>query len=139
VQVLGEDHPSTLTAMCELAETLNELGKLSAARELVEKALELGRGPLGPGPEHPRGEDHPITLAAKACLAAVLRSEGALVAARKLQEEVVGAFRELLGPGHRLAVAASKALADTLAKQNEQLPALPHISLYIDGPVQESP
>jgi tetratricopeptide (TPR) repeat protein len=118
-RVLGVDHPCTLTTMCELAETLAALGKVGAARRRVEKALELGRGALGPGPTHP------ITLAAKACLGAGLCSEGALAETRKLQEEVLAACRERLGPVHRLAVAAVAALDETVCQHNTQLLGLP--------------
>jgi tetratricopeptide (TPR) repeat protein len=120
-RVLGADHPCTLTTMCELAQTLSALGKLGAARGRVEKALELGKGALGPGPTHP------ITLAAKACLGNVLRSEGALAEARQLEEEVLAAYRERLGPGHHLTVAAMAALDETVFRQNRQLLGLPRL------------
>jgi hypothetical protein len=53
-RVLGEEHPSTLISMNNLAETLRALGETSGARELHEEVLSVRRRVLG--------EEHPSTL-----------------------------------------------------------------------------
>jgi hypothetical protein len=60
-QILGEQHPETLTAMVNLAGTYRNQGKWDEAMELQEKVLGLTKQILG--------ERHPDTLAAMANLA----------------------------------------------------------------------
>ncbi|RAO31166.1 hypothetical protein ONO23_03992 [Micromonospora noduli] len=43
-RVLGEEHPSTLTAMNNLANALNDMGELAEARRLREQVLKCAAG-----------------------------------------------------------------------------------------------
>jgi hypothetical protein len=54
-EILGEDHPDTLTAAANLAATLRAMGDYPAARGLFENVLARSREILG--------EDHPHTRA----------------------------------------------------------------------------
>jgi len=60
-QILGEQHPDTLTAMANLASTYLNQGKWDEAMGLQEKVLALTKQILG--------EQHPDTLRAMANLA----------------------------------------------------------------------
>ncbi|KAB8255448.1 Tetratricopeptide repeat-domain-containing protein [Aspergillus pseudonomiae] len=51
-QVLGPEHPGTLTSMANLAYTWNLLGKAQDALALMEKCVELRRNVLGPDNPH---------------------------------------------------------------------------------------
>ena len=67
-QVLGEDHPDTLTSASRLAADLRELGEYQQARGLDEDTLARRRRVLG--------DDHPDTLTSANNLAADLRPLG---------------------------------------------------------------
>ncbi|WP_232425053.1 FxSxx-COOH system tetratricopeptide repeat protein [Pseudofrankia inefficax] len=107
-EILGEDHPDTLTSAANLASTLGELGQgdYAAARELAEDVLARRRQVLG--------EDHPDTLTAMADLAVTLRSLGDYAAARGLAQDVLARRREVLGEDHPDTLTAGAGLAATL-------------------------
>lgn len=65
---LGEQHPSTLTSMNNLALVLSEQGQYSEAEALHRQTLELYKRVLG--------EQHPSTLISINNLASVLRAQG---------------------------------------------------------------
>jgi hypothetical protein len=75
---LGEDHPSTLVAKGNLAESLRMSGELMEARELFEEVLAGMRRVLG--------KDNPATLAAGKALARTLRALGQPAAAQDPEE-----------------------------------------------------
>jgi DnaJ-domain-containing protein 1 len=62
-QLLGEEHPNTLTAMNNLAQTLSAQGDLAGARQMQEQVPAASRQLLG--------EEHPDTLTAMNNLASV--------------------------------------------------------------------
>ena len=105
-RVLGLEHPSTLTAMHNLANTLRELGELQLARELGEEILDIQRRVLGP--EHP---GHWISVGN---LASTLWALGEFQHAWELSEEVLETQRRVLGPEHPSTLAAMAELAGTL-------------------------
>jgi tetratricopeptide (TPR) repeat protein len=65
---LGEQHPSTLTSMKNLALVLSEQGQYIEAEALHRQTLELYKRVLG--------EQHPSTLISINNLASVLRAQG---------------------------------------------------------------
>ena len=77
-QVLGEEHPDTLTSMNNLAVTLHSQGDLAGARELLGRVLEGRRRVLG--------EAHPDTLAGLHNLAMVLKAQGDHSGVQELDE-----------------------------------------------------
>ncbi len=110
-RLLGEEHPDTLTAMNNLAQTLNAQGDLAGARKLEEQALAASR--------RLPGEEHPDTLRAMNNLAQMLKAQGDLAGARKLQEQVLAASRRLLGKKHPDTLTAIHNLAQTLYAQGD--------------------
>jgi len=100
---LGEEHPSTLTTVNDLAVTLYAQGEVARARMFQEQVLEERRRLLG-------GE-HSDTLSTMNCLAVTLYRQGDLVGARQLQEQVVEARRRLLGEEHPSTLRAMTELA----------------------------
>jgi hypothetical protein len=110
-RVLGPEHPDTLTAALNLAETLWAQGDLASARKLQEEALEARRRLLGP--------EHPHTLTAMGNLGLTLKRQGDLAGARVLEEKTLGGLRRLLGPGHADTLTAMGNLAATLLAQGD--------------------
>ncbi|MBF0325545.1 MAG: tetratricopeptide repeat protein [Alphaproteobacteria bacterium] len=104
--LLGPDHPDTLTSMNNLADTLYAQGDLDSAREMEEQVLAARRRILAP--------DHPDILASMNNLAGTRSAQGDLTGARELQEQVLAAFRRILGPDHPSTLASMNNLANTL-------------------------
>jgi hypothetical protein len=109
--VLGEAHPDALSAMNNLANTLNAQGDLAGARKLQEQVLVTRRRGLG--------EAHPDTPTAMNNLAGTLNAQGDLAGPRKLQEQVLAALRGVLGDEHPNTLAAINNLANTLNAQGD--------------------
>ena len=114
-RVLGQEHPNTLTAMNNLAQTLGAQGDHAAARKLEEQVLEARRRVLG--------QEHPDTLTAMNNLAQTLGAQGDHAAARKLQEQVLEARRRVLGQEHPNTLTAMNNLAQTLGPQGDHAAA----------------
>jgi hypothetical protein len=90
--MLGEDHPDTLTASNNLAANLRALGEHEQARQLNEDTLTHRRRVLG--------DDHPFTLLSATSLAIDLRNLGEHQRARQLQEASLARCRRVLGDDH---------------------------------------
>ncbi|KAF8339286.1 hypothetical protein F5887DRAFT_1137130 [Amanita rubescens] len=89
---LGDNHPSTLSSISDLASTYNSQGKLDDAETLQMEIIDARKAELGP--------DHPGTLASMANLASTYWKQGRWDEAEKLQEEMMNAIRGKLGPNH---------------------------------------
>lgn len=110
-QVLGEQHPETLTAMGDLASTYRNQGKYSVAAELQESVLAARKKVLG--------EQHPETLTAMSDLAWMYRNQGKYSLAAELQESVLAARKEVLGERHPDTLTAMNSLALTYWNQGK--------------------
>jgi tetratricopeptide (TPR) repeat protein len=110
-RVLGAEHPDTLTAIGNLAETLLALGDLDRARSLQEQALDVMRRVLG--------AEHPDTLRSMGNLAGMLWAQGDLNRARDLEEQVLDVTRRVLGEEHPNTLTSMGNLADTLRAQGD--------------------
>jgi TIR domain/Tetratricopeptide repeat len=110
-RLLGKEHPDTLEAMLNLAQTLEAQGDLAGARKLGEQALEASVRLLG--------KEDPHTLMATNNLAGTLQAQGDLTGARKLQEQVLEARGRLLGKEHPDTLRAMNNLAGTLQAQGD--------------------
>jgi tetratricopeptide (TPR) repeat protein len=66
-RILGDEHPSTISAMSNLANTLGDQGHLEEAAKMYKEALEKARRTLG--------EDHPTTKLVTHNLAIVVRPQ----------------------------------------------------------------
>jgi uncharacterized protein (DUF2267 family) len=91
-QLLGPEHPETLTSLSNLALTMQALGDLAGAQDVNQRVLEARRRLLGP--------EHPHTLTSMSNLAGTLQALGDLAGARELHQQVLDAYRRRLGPKH---------------------------------------
>jgi tetratricopeptide (TPR) repeat protein len=105
-RVLGDDHPDTLTAMGNLAQTLYAMGDLVGARRYQEQTLD--------GLKRVLGDDHPDTLTAMGNLAGTLKAMGDLVGARRYEEQTLAVRKRVLGDDHPSTLTAMNNLAGTL-------------------------
>jgi len=118
ISAQGEEHPDTLKARNNLAETLRAQGDLAGARQHQEQVLAACRRLLG--------EEHPNTLTARLNLALTLHAQGDLAGARQQQEQVLAARRRLLGEEHPDTLRARNNLAATLQAQGDLAGARQH-------------
>ncbi|PVH90208.1 hypothetical protein DM02DRAFT_636994, partial [Periconia macrospinosa] len=79
-RILGEEHPSTISAMSNLANTLGEQGQFDEAAKMKREVLEKRRRILG--------EEHLDTISAMNNLAVTLEDQGQLNEAAKMKKEV---------------------------------------------------
>ncbi|MEH6374508.1 tetratricopeptide repeat protein [Streptomyces sp. KLMMK] len=110
-RVLGENHPSTLASLNNLAALLQDQGELKKARALHERVWSFYR--------RTRGEDHPRTLTSLNNLAAVLQDQGELETARTFHAHILYARERTLGPDHPSTLASLNNLAAVLQDQGE--------------------
>jgi TIR domain-containing protein/tetratricopeptide repeat protein/NB-ARC domain-containing protein len=110
-EVLGDDHPDTLTSASNLAAVLTQMRMHDRARQLNEDTLARRRAVLG--------EDDPDTLWSASNLAIDLRSLGELDRARQLNEETLARRRRVLGDDHPDTLWSASNLAFDLAELGE--------------------
>jgi hypothetical protein len=102
-RILGEEHPSTISAMNNLANTLGEQGQLDEAAKMLQEVLEKRRRILG--------EEHPDTISAMNNLASTLGEQGQLDEAMALLEVAVQRMKRIHGNEHPHTRIASSTLA----------------------------
>jgi TIR domain-containing protein/tetratricopeptide repeat protein len=110
-EVLGPDHPDTLTAATSLTLALFSIGEGELARALGEDTLRRCRGVFGP--------DHPTTLDAAAALTVALIGIGEAEPTRALGEDTLQRCRRLLGPDHPTTLVTAAALTSALVTLGE--------------------
>ncbi|SDZ20852.1 Tetratricopeptide repeat-containing protein, partial [Geodermatophilus africanus] len=113
--VLGPDHPHTLTAASRLTLDLMRLGKAQPADLLGEDTLRRCRQVLGP--------DHPTTLGMAATLIDVLSALGEAEPARALGEDTLQRSRRMHGPDHPTTLRAAATLTGALVGLGKAEPA----------------
>lgn len=91
-QVLGPEHPDTLTSTANLASTYWDQGQLNEAEELGVQVLELQKQVLGP--------EHPDTLTSMAKLAYIWESLERVQDALALLKECVQLRTKILSQDH---------------------------------------
>ncbi|KAJ7479582.1 hypothetical protein FB451DRAFT_1031617 [Mycena latifolia] len=104
-ELLGEEHPNTLSAMANLAVTLSALGQSSKAEELKTIVLDKRR--------QIQGENHPDMLIAMANLAVTFSALGQFSKAEELGTIVLDKHRQILGEDHPDTLLAMANLAVT--------------------------
>ncbi|KAF8179801.1 hypothetical protein K438DRAFT_1938399 [Mycena galopus ATCC 62051] len=104
-EILGDDHPDTLTAMNNLADTYHCLGRFEDAEQLQVVVLEKRRKILS--------EEHPDTLRAINNLGSTYHCLGRFDKAEKLKLVVLEKQRKLLGLEHLDTLTTMKNLAKT--------------------------
>ena len=90
--VLGPDHPDTLTVRNNLAGAYDSVGRFGEAIELFEQVLAEYERVLG--------ADHPDTLTVRNNLAGAYKSAGRFGEAIELFEQVLAERERVLGPDH---------------------------------------
>jgi tetratricopeptide (TPR) repeat protein len=125
---LGDDHPRTLTAMGNLAETWRAIARHDEARGLQEQVLEGRRRTLG--------AEHPDTLTAMNNLAGTLRDLGATQQARSLFEQVLSYRKRVLGDEHPDTLTAMNNLAGSLWDLGDLAHARTLLEQVVDGRVR---
>ena len=113
--LLGDEHPSTLTSMNDLALTYYHQGKLQEAADLQEQVLEKRRRILG--------EEHLATLMAMNNLAGMYQVQGRNADAAEIQEEVLEKQRQILGEEHPYTLTTMHNLAMTYQAQGRNADA----------------
>ncbi|KAG8701839.1 hypothetical protein FRC09_005110 [Ceratobasidium sp. 395] len=108
-EVLGDEHPGTLTAMSNLADTYSDQGLHKQAETLRMQVLEGG--------ERVHGDDHHDTLTAMSNLASTYRKQGLHKQAETLEVQVLEGRKRALGDEHPDTLTAMSNLATTYRKQ----------------------
>jgi len=106
----GEEDPSTLAALNNLALLLNSMGDAEQAERLYRQALDAQRRVLG--------EAHPDTISSKGNLAQLLLDRGSYDEAAPLVEEVLALRRRQLGPNHPDTITSITNAARVAQEQN---------------------
>ena len=106
-RLLGEEHPKTINAMNNLANTYASLGKYADAEKLHNQVLDMRNRLLG--------KEHPKTISAMKNLANTYASLGKYADAEKLEIPVLDMRNRLLGEEHPDTISAMNNLANTSA------------------------
>ena len=115
-KVLGEEHPSTLTSMANLASTYRNQGRWKEAEELEVQVMETRKRVLG--------EEHPDTLTSMANLASTYRNQGRWKEAEELEVQVMETSLRVLGEEHPDTLTSMANLAFTWKGQGRGAEAL---------------
>ncbi|KAK3937089.1 hypothetical protein QBC46DRAFT_417131 [Diplogelasinospora grovesii] len=108
-ELLGEEHPSTLTSMANLAAVYRDQGRWEEAELLGVQVVETRKRVLG--------EEHPDTLTSMANLASTYRDQGRWEEAELLGVQVVEARKRVLGEEHPSTLTSMANLATVYADQ----------------------
>ncbi|KAB5513496.1 hypothetical protein GE09DRAFT_1179745 [Coniochaeta sp. 2T2.1] len=108
-ELLGEEHPSTLTSMGNLASTYREQGRWKEAESLQAEDLDICSRVLG--------EEHPDTLTSMGNLALTCSNQGRWNEAESLGVQVMDARKRVLGEEHPLTLISMGNLALTYSGQ----------------------
>jgi tetratricopeptide (TPR) repeat protein len=104
-ELLGEEHPDTLTSMANLASTYCNQGRWKEAEELGVQVMETRK--------RVSGEEHPDTLTSIANLASIYRNQGRWKEAEELQAKELSICSRVLGEEHPSTLTSIANLAST--------------------------
>jgi tetratricopeptide (TPR) repeat protein len=110
-EILGEEHPDTISAMSNLAIVLGNQGQLKEAAAIQKEVLAKRNRILG--------EEHLDTIAAMGNLANTLGDQGQLKEAAAIQKEVLAKMKRILGEEHPSTILVMSNLAITLGEQGQ--------------------
>jgi tetratricopeptide (TPR) repeat protein len=108
-KILGQEHPSTLASIANLATTYWNQGRWKEAEDLEVQVVEMRKRVLG--------AEHPETLASIANLATTYRNQGRWKEAEDLEVQVVEMLKRVLGAEHPSTLASIANLATTYWNQ----------------------
>jgi tetratricopeptide (TPR) repeat protein len=109
--LLGEEHPSTLDSMYNLASVLDDQGKYKEAETMHREELELCQKILG--------KEHPSTLMSTNNLAIVLKNQGKYKEAEIMHRRALELRQTILGKEHPSTLESMNNLAIVLENQGE--------------------
>ncbi|KAI2919241.1 hypothetical protein CBS147320_8602 [Aspergillus niger] len=110
-QVLGPEHPDTLTSISNLASTYWNQGRWKKAEELIVQVLELRKQVLG--------LEHPDTLTSMGNLASTYMNQEQWKKAEELEVQVLELRKQVLGPEHPDTLTSMANLAVTYSNQEQ--------------------
>ena len=110
-EILGEENPSTLMSMNNLAVVLTGQGKYEQAEEMHRQALGLSETVLG--------KEHPATLTSMNNLATVLSNQGKYEQAEEMHRQALGLRETVLGKEHPDTLTSMNNLAVVLSDQGK--------------------
>jgi len=116
-QILGKDHPLTLTIGNDLAIAIKQGGDAKAALKLQEELVAAHQQGLG--------SDHPDTLSARINLGNFHSEIGDTAQAETIYRDVLERRNRVLGPQHILTLSTKASLATFLAGIGKPAEALP--------------
>jgi tetratricopeptide (TPR) repeat protein len=116
-QVLGADHPDTLTAQTNLAHAYRAVGRTAEAIPLLERTLTDRERILGP--------DHPSTLSSRNNLATAYQDAGRTAEAIPLLERTLTDRERILGPDHPSTLSSRNNLATAYQDAGRTAEAIP--------------
>ncbi|KAK4243173.1 kinesin light chain 3 [Corynascus novoguineensis] len=108
-EVLGEEHPDTLTSMADLASTYRNQGRWKEAESLEVQVMETSLRVLE--------EEHPDTLTRMGNLASTFWNQGRWKEAELLFVQVMETFKRVLGEEHPNTLTSMANLASTYWNQ----------------------
>ena len=114
--ILGEEHPSTLSSMANLASTYRNQGRWKEAEELEVRVMETRKRVLG--------EEYPDTLTSMANLAAIYRNQGRWKEAEELEVRVMETTKRVLGEEHPDTLSSINNFAFALKDKGEDKKAI---------------
>src|ERR1700722_368582 len=110
-ELLGREHPDTLTSMSNLAEVLSDQGQYEQAEEMHRQALGLRETVLG--------HEHPSTLTSMNNLAGGLSRQGKYDQAEEMHRQALRLRQRVLGKEHPHTLESMDNLAETLSYQGK--------------------
>src|SRR5262249_11558165 len=114
---LGDDHPSTLTSMNNLASVYHATGQIEKALPLYEATLPLMKAKLG--------ADHPLTITLMNNLASAYSAAGQLDKAVPISNATLQLANAKLGADHPLTLSSMNTLASAYLAAGQVDKALP--------------
>ncbi|KAJ5730155.1 P-loop containing nucleoside triphosphate hydrolase protein [Penicillium malachiteum] len=108
-EMLGPEHPDTLTSMANLASTYRNQGRWKEAEDLQLQVMETRKEVLGP--------EHPSALTSMGDLASTYQNQGRWKEAEDLQLQVMETSKEILGLEHLFTLTSMANLASIYRNQ----------------------
>ncbi|USP82386.1 HET multi-domain protein [Curvularia clavata] len=110
-EILGLEHPDTLTSMSNLVSVLSKQGKYEEAERINRQELECTKRVLGP--------EHPDTLTSISHLALILDRQGKHEEAEIMNRQTLAQREKVLGPEHLSTLTSMSNLAGVLNIQRK--------------------
>ena len=114
-EMLGNEHPNTLTSMNEVGFALNSQGKYTEAEEIHQETLALREKVLG--------KEHPETLTSMNNIGYVLSEQGRYIEAEEIYRETLTLREKVLGKEHPETLTSMNNIGYILSEQGKYIEA----------------